>query len=328
MDSPPQVVPIQYMMQANILNIGTYECTNGMNWNMVAGLTPITTITPVTISSSPQSITITLTTPSTIPAPEPIASPEPLASPQTVASPAPEPEPITPVPFPATQKLSFMKTVSDLDNVPLAREKQKDQSYSIQVQHSDLNYLESNSCTVTVSVNGYIIYKLRNGSWINTMIQIQKWIVFSGSNDGKYITIASDAGSYVTSDSCSHWTKLEMECTSVGVDRSGQFQASVGNGIYLSSNFGASWSRIETPDDLFNQLSLSSDATQMLVSGELNSYLFSRGTFTVLDIPTGVVDSLDIQLVGSTYMYTISILGRGLYRSYDAVQWTLIKSNR
>ena len=329
-----------YLFRIIIINQGIYESyinLNNLEWRMVSGYTEVDyTITNETITSSPI-ITEVSSTPllepvSPVPVVSPPVSPVPVVSPPVSPIPVVSPEP-EPLPFPATVKTSQMQVKnSNLDNtIPVPEKTYKDQPYYIQIHNSteNLNVLKLDNYGVTVSTNGYVIINknIRNGPiWTNTNIQIKKWIFLAGSYNGSYISFASDVGSYTSTDFGVTWNLLSYKFISIGIDYTGQFQVGIEpNKLYLSNNGSKTWSQYSSPDDIYNIICLSRDATKIILSGSLYTYLFSNGKFTKLNLPSGTIIEITIKKLPDVYLYDITINGRGIYRSRDGVLWDLLQ---
>ncbi len=227
--------------------------------------------------------------------------------------------------FPALMTTPFTMAIDNIDTIPI-----KKQTYSVSIHNnldSTLNVLHMREYHMTVSTTGYVIIlnDKDNQGWKNTNIKINTWISMAGSMNGKYITIATDNGSYSTDNFGQTWRSI-TRFVSVGMDVTGQFQAAIGDAFYLSNDYGVTWTSQDAPNDSFTLICVSNDASRVVISGLFYSYLFTNGTFKTLSIPSGTVNNVSIQSIGGTYVYTIDINGKGLYRSYDGEMWVLIKS--
>jgi hypothetical protein len=354
-DDTNSIYIVDYYTNLTILNTGVYTFLNGDNLSLMSGIKDIIENTvPEIFSTSPIPVEIVENYLYVI-AKQTILSSSPISSPiQEVSPPQVNPEAqlesvvsessiLEPAPFPALQTNAhafntFRSTDDQGNEIPLPKYTDNAQSFMIQVHNtSDSNqWLEMNHAYVTISKNGYVLVckdPNRQGPNANLLwtkidsIKINSWIVLSGSYEGKYITIASDAGTFTSSTFGEKWTKIDYPFVFVGMNGSGQFQVGITpTECYISGNYGNSWTLYSVPEDNYQIVCVSSDATSILLSGSYQSYLISNGKTTIIKIPQGTVINASIQTMGNIKRYTIQINGKGLYQSTDGSLWTLLKS--
>jgi len=343
---PNSTYSIGYNCNLTILNIGVFTILNGTTWKLMSGISQIIENTsPELITTTPISIQIVENSLYVISNHIIQSSPEVAEPPLPIIQSSPvihEPVIPEPVPFPALQtKLNAFNTFKSTDDnaneIPLPKYNENDQSFMIQVHNTSdsTQWLEMNNAYVTISKNGYLLVSKdphRQGpdaplTWnkINS-IKINSWIVLSGSYDGKYITIASDAGTFISSTFGETWLKIDYPFVFVGMNGSGQFQVGItSTECYISGNYGNSWKLFSVPEDNYQIVCVPSDATSILLSGSYHSYLISNGKTNMIKIPQGTVINASIQTMGNTKRYIIQINGKGLYQSTDGSFWTLLK---
>lgn len=133
---------------------------------------------------------------------------------------------------------------------------------------------------VAIVKNGYIYTSSDSGvNWVERQAAGSRtWISVDSSSDGSIIMASSSDGVYLSNDYGSSWTKVinvSSNWRSVSVSSSGDVLIAVGGSIYISVDSGDNWSTKSLSQNNWVSSCMSDDGSKMIVSDQVGIFVSS-----------------------------------------------------
>jgi len=156
-------------------------------------------------------------------------------------------------------------------------------SWSISAQErawSDISSSFDGNNVVAVVKNGYIYTSSDSGvNWVERQAAGSRtWISVDSSSDGSIIMASSSDGVYLSNDYGSSWTKVinvSSNWRSVSVSSSGDVLIAVGGSIYISVDSGNNWSTKSLSQNNWVSSCMSDDGSKMAILDQVGVFVSS-----------------------------------------------------